>query len=66
MIALVPELGKLNRKQVAALVGVAPYNDDSGHGERKRRTWGGRAPVRAVLYMAATHLARRVQRHAAE
>jgi transposase len=54
MIALVPELGKLNRKQVAALVGVAPYNDDSGRGERKRRTWGGRAPVRAVLYMAAT------------
>jgi len=54
LTALVPELGKLNRKQIAALVGVAPYNDDSGKGERTRRTWGGRAPVRAVLYMAAT------------
>jgi transposase len=53
LTALVPELGKLNRKQIAALVGVAPYNDDSGKGERTRRTWGGRAPVRAVLYMAA-------------
>jgi transposase len=53
LTALVPELGKLNRKQIAALIGVAPYNDDSGRSERKRRTWGGRAPVRAVLYMAA-------------
>jgi transposase len=54
LTALVPELGKLNRKQIAALVGVAPYNDDSGKAERKRKTWGGRAPVRAVLYMAAS------------
>jgi transposase len=54
LTALVPELGKLNRKQIAALVGVAPYNDDSGRAERKRKTWGGRAPVRAVLYMAAS------------
>jgi transposase len=53
LTALVPELGKLNRKQIAALVGVAPYNNDSGKSERRRRTWGGRAPVRAVLYMAA-------------
>jgi transposase len=53
LTALVPELGQLNRKQVAALVGVAPYNDDSGNAQGKRRTWGGRAPVRAVLYMAA-------------
>lgn len=58
MTALVPELGTLNRKQIAALVGVAPYNDDSGRGERKRKTWGGRSPVRAVLYMA-TSVARR-------
>jgi transposase len=58
MTALVPELGKLNRKQIAALVGVAPYNDDSGDAGRKRKTWGGRAAVRAVLYMA-TSVARR-------
>lgn len=54
LAALVPELGKLNRKQIASLVGVAPFNRDSGLGERKRVTWGGRAPVRAVLYMAAS------------
>jgi transposase len=54
LTALVPELGKLNRKEIASLVGVAPFNKDSGLGERKRVTWGGRAPVRAVLYMAAS------------
>jgi transposase len=53
MTALVPELGKLNRKQIAALVGVAPLNNDSGKSEGKRTTWGGRAAVRAVLYMAS-------------
>jgi transposase len=53
LTALVPELGQLNRKEIAALVGVAPFNNDSGKGEGKRTTWGGRAPVRAVLYMAA-------------
>ena len=53
MTALVPELGKLNRKQIASLVGVAPHNKDSGKSEGKRVTWGGRAPVRAVLYMAS-------------
>jgi len=58
LTALVPELGKLNRKQIAALVGVAPFNNDSGKSEGKRSTWGGRAPVRAVLYMA-TSAARR-------
>lgn len=52
LTAFVPELGKLNRKQIAALVGVAPLNDDSGAYEGRRKTWGGRAPVRAVLYMA--------------
>jgi transposase len=54
----VPELGKLDRKEIAALIGVAPFNNDSGKGERKRMTWGGRAPVRAVLYMAASTASR--------
>lgn len=54
LTALVPEMGTLNRKQIAALVGVAPFNRDSGKGKGKRTTWGGRAPVRAVLYMAAS------------
>jgi transposase len=54
LTALVPELGKLNRKQIAALVGVAPFNNDSGARDGKRTTWGGRAAVRAVLYMAAS------------
>lgn len=53
LTALVPELGKLDRKEIAALVGVAPFNRDSGTHTGKRTTWGGRAPVRAVLYMAA-------------
>lgn len=47
-----PELGKLNRKQVAALVGVAPFNADSGTLRGKRRCWGGRPHVRTALYMA--------------
>jgi transposase len=54
LTALVPELGKLNRKEIASLIGVAPFNNDSGRSERKRMTWGGRAPVRAVLYMATS------------
>jgi transposase len=53
LTAFLPELGQLNRKQIAALVGVAPLNNDSGQKSGKRSTWGGRAPVRAVLYMAA-------------
>jgi len=53
LIALLPELGTITRKEVAALVGVAPFNDDSGKHKGKRRCWGGRAPVRAALYMAA-------------
>jgi transposase len=48
-----PELGKLNKKQIAALVGVAPLNRDSGTLRGKRTVWGGRATVRASLYMAA-------------
>jgi transposase len=48
-----PELGQLNRRQIAALVGVAPLNRDSGTLRGKRTVWGGRAKLRAVLYMAA-------------
>jgi transposase len=53
LLADLPELGRLNRKQIAALVGVAPFNHDSGTLKGHRRIWGGRAPVRAVLYMAS-------------
>lgn len=53
LLAELPELGRLNRKEVAALVGVAPFNRDSGQLRGRRTVWGGRAPVRAVLYMAA-------------
>jgi transposase len=53
LIALLPELGSLNRKQIAALVGVAPYAFDSGKLQGRRCIWGGRAPVRHTLYMAA-------------
>ncbi len=48
-----PELGTLPRKQIAALVGVAPLARDSGTLKHKRLVWGGRAPVRAALFMAA-------------
>ena len=51
MVAELPELGNLNRKQIAALVGVAPFNRDSGKMRGKRSIWGGRASVRAALYM---------------
>src|SRR5688500_12153728 len=53
LLALLPELGQMNRKQVAAIVGVAPYDFDSGKMKGIRCIWGGRAPVRRVLYMAA-------------
>src|SRR6266480_7151060 len=53
LIALLPELGRLSRKQVAALVGVAPYAFDSGALKGRRCIWGGRANVRQALYMAA-------------
>lgn len=52
LLALLPELGHLNRKQIAALVGVAPFNRDSGYYRGTRRVWGGRSEVRKVLYMA--------------
>jgi transposase len=53
LLGELPELGTLDRWEVAALAGVAPLNQDSGRRQGKRRTWGGRAPVRAALYMAA-------------
>ncbi len=46
-------MGTLNRKAIAALVGLAPLNRDSGQQRGRRRVWGGRADVRATLYMAA-------------
>jgi transposase len=52
LLSGLPELGQLNRKQIAALVGVAPFNDDSGYRRGKRRIKGGRADIRQVLYMA--------------
>ena len=53
LLANLPELGTLNRRQIATLVGVAPYNRDSGTLRGKRAVWGGRSRVRAVLYMGA-------------
>jgi transposase len=53
LLALLPELGTMSRKQVAALVGVAPYAFESGKFKGRRCIWGGRAPVREALYMAA-------------
>jgi transposase len=52
LIADLPELGHLSRRHLAALVGVAPVNDDSGRRRGTRTIWGGRATVRAPLYMA--------------
>lgn len=52
MLAKCPELGSLNRRQIAKLTGVAPVANDSGKRRGKRFIWGGRADVRAVLYMA--------------
>jgi len=52
LVADLPELGQLNRQKIAALVGVAPFNHDSGKRRGKRRIFGGRASVRSVLYMA--------------
>jgi transposase len=59
MLIELPELGRLNRRQIAALVGVAPLNRDSGAMRGKRTVWGGRARLRAVLYMAALVASRR-------
>lgn len=59
LLAELPELGTLNRKKIAALVGIAPLNCDSGTFRGRRGIWGGRATVRAVLYMAALVASRR-------
>ena len=59
LLAELPELGKLNRKQIAALVGIAPLNRDSGTLRGRRTVWGGRATIRATLYMAALVASRR-------
>jgi transposase len=53
LLAELPELGRLDRRAIAALVGVAPFNCDSGTHRGQRHIWGGRASVRACLYMAA-------------
>ena len=53
LLAGLPELGTVNNKAISALVGVAPFNRDSGSFRGKRTVWGGRAKVRAALYMAA-------------
>jgi transposase len=58
-LAEVPELGTLTHKRVAALVGVAPLNRDSGTLRGRRAVWGGRAEVRAALYMGALVATRR-------
>jgi transposase len=59
LLAHLPELGTLNRRAIAALVGVAPFNHDSGKLRGTRAIWGGRAQVRAVLYMCTLVASRR-------
>jgi transposase len=58
LLAELPELGSLTRRQAAALVGVAPFSRDSGKLRGRRTVWGGRAALRACLYMAAVAAAR--------
>ena len=58
LMAALPELGTLTQREIAKLVGVAPLNCDSGKFKGKRKTWGGRANVRAALYMAVLSAAR--------
>jgi transposase len=58
LLTSLPELGTLDRRAIAALVGVAPFNCDSGKMRGKRAIWGGRADVRAVLFMATSSAAR--------
>lgn len=58
IIAELPELGRLGRRQIAALVGLAPFNRDSGARRGTRAIWGGRSTVRQVLYMAALSASR--------
>ena len=61
LMAELPELGRLNRREIAALVGVAPFNRDSGQFRGQRTTWGGRASVRRVLYMATLVAIRKIR-----
>lgn len=58
LLALLPELGHLDRRAIAALVGLAPWTNESGPRSGPRRVWGGRAAVRTVLYMAAVSASR--------
>jgi transposase len=58
LLADLPELGRLNRRQIAALVGVAPLNRDSGQQRGLRHIWGGRAQIRTALYMATVSAVR--------
>jgi transposase len=53
LLADAPELGQLNQRQITALIGLAPFNRDSGQFQGQRTIWGGRASVRSTLYMAA-------------
>lgn len=53
LIAQLPELGQLDRRRIAALAGLAPHANDSGHRRGKRTIWGGRATIRRTLYLAA-------------
>jgi len=59
LLAELPELGHLDRRTIAALVGVAPFNRDSGQWRGRRMIWGGRRSIRAALYMAALVASRR-------
>jgi transposase len=59
LIAELLELGTLDRKQISALAGLAPFTRDSGTLKGRRTIWGGRAPVRSALYMAALVATRR-------
>src|SRR5262249_14263031 len=59
LLARLPELGTLDRKKIAALVGAAPFNRDSGKLKGKHGIWGGRSEVRAVPYMSALVAIRR-------
>ena len=58
LLALAPEIGEVDRRELAALIGVAPFDDQSGKRNGKRHIWGGRAEIRNVAYMAAMTAAR--------
>ena len=53
ILAFLPEIGKLNRRQITSLVGLAPFDRDSGYYHGRRKIWGGRSNIRSVLYMGA-------------